>query len=50
MELVFILSLLVSLNCLNMPELIGKSTSKIVNTTYNRTKFNKYNVTKNKNQ
>ena len=49
MELVFILSLLASLNCLNMPELIGKSTSKIANATYNRTKFNKYNVTKNKN-
>jgi len=50
MELVFILSLLVSLNCLNMPEFIGKPSSKRNNSSYNRTKFIRYNITKPKNQ
>jgi hypothetical protein len=48
MELVFIISLLVSINCLNIPEFIGKSSSKGKNKPYNTTKFNRFNTTKKK--
>ena len=51
MELIFILSFLASLNCLNMPEFIGKpSSKKKIIRPYNTTKFNRYNITKRKNQ
>jgi hypothetical protein len=50
MKLVFILSLILSLNCLNIPEFISKTNSKRNNRPYNRTKFNRFNITKSKNQ
>ena len=47
MKLVFILSLLVSLNCINLPDFIVKPSSKGSNSSYNVTKFSRFNIKSN---